>query len=269
MKNSVYILFLLLFVSVTHASASDRIAEADSAYNAKDYKGAIALFRAAAEEHGTSASLLYNLGNAYFQDGDYGHAMLCWQRAKRLDPSDKEVNANIDYLRNRVEDANKAEQKGKRLKVGSDEPSFFQSLHSVIAVEHSSDGWAVLAAVMFILFVSACALYVFSRNVIVRKIGFFGGICFVSLSSVFLIFSFMGAKEMNAGDKGVILAFKVALLTEPGKEASSEKSSVLTKGTIVQILSEELDAEGNVTWYKVRLNSDYIGWVAASDMEAV
>ncbi|MDE5880189.1 MAG: SH3 domain-containing protein, partial [Muribaculaceae bacterium] len=51
------------------------------------------------------------------------------------------------------------------------------------------------------------------------------------------------------------------------KENESGKDGVLTKGTEVRIVSEETDAEGNVTWYKVRLNSDYIGWVAADDLE--
>lgn len=69
--------------------------------------------------------------------------MLYWQRAHRLNPDIPELNANINYLQSRVEDANKAEQKGKRYKVTSDEPSFFQSVHKVLAQDTSSDRWAV------------------------------------------------------------------------------------------------------------------------------
>ena len=65
------------------------------------------------------------------------------------------------------------------------------------------------------------------------------------------------------------MAFKTILLTEPGKDADLEKGQVLTKGTVVQILSEEVDAEGTVTWYKIRLNSDYIGWGSASDLQRI
>lgn len=269
MKVKIYSILLILFFSTTCLGASNHVGRADSAYNAGNFKEAIQLYNSIVDENGTSAPLLFNLGNAYFQEGDYGNAMLCWQRARRLDPSNAEVNSNINYLQNRVEDANKAEMKGKRLKVTPDEPSFFQSVHSAIASDVSSNRWAVIAAVMFVLFVITAALYIFSRNVIARKIGFFGGLCFILCSLVFLVFSFMGAKEINSKDEGVVVAFKVTLLTEPGKDADANKGGVLTKGTRVHVLSEEVDAEGKVTWYKVRLNSDYIGWVAASDMELI
>ena len=79
----------------------------------------------------------------------------------------------------------------------------------------------------------------------------------------------MGARAFNSRGDGVVTAFKVTLLTEPGKQSDSDKGGVLTKGTEVRIISEETDAEGSITWYKVRLNSDYIGWVKVEDIEIV
>lgn len=245
-------------------------ASADSAYQAKDYVKAVELYRNVEMEEGTSVALLYNMGNAYYAEGDYGNAMACYLRAHRLDPSDEQVNANLSYLSGRVEDANKAEQKGKRYKVSPDELSFFQDVHKVVAEDVSTNVWAILAAVTFILFVGAVALYIFTRVVVLRKIGFFGGILLIAASFVFLMFAFMGARVYHSESDGVLTAFKTELLTEPGgKPENIEKAHVLTKGTVVKIISEEVDAEGNVTWYKVRLNSDYIGWVAASDIVRV
>lgn len=82
----------------------------------------------------------------------------------------------------------------------------------------------------------------------------------LGVSIVLLLFAFMGARAYHNESEGVLMAFKTTLQTEPGKESEQGKGQVLTKGTVVQVLSEEVDAEGNVTWYKVRLNSDYIGW---------
>ncbi|MDE6096551.1 MAG: tetratricopeptide repeat protein [Muribaculaceae bacterium] len=270
MKNKILVLLaVMVFSNAVSSFAVNKIAEADSAYSAGEYGKAIELYKTVVEEEGKSVALLYNLGNAYFQEGDYGNAMVCYQRAHRLDPSNPEVNANLRYLSGRVEDANKAEQKGKRFKTGQDEQSFFQSVHKSVAENVSSDVWAVWAAVAFVLFVGCVALYIFTRGVILRKIGFFGGLLLICVSVVFLIFSFMGARAYHSADKGVLTAFKTVLMTEPGKDADAEKGQVLTKGTVVQILSEEVDAEGNVTWYKIRLNSDYIGWVAASDLDII
>lgn len=266
-RPAVLLLLILAFFSAGAKGAE--IEEADSAYNDKDYSRAISLYEEVASEKGVSVGLLYNLGNAYFREGDYGHAMLSYLRAHRLDPSQKEVNANLRYLRSRVEDSNKAELKGKRMRVTPDEPSFFGNLHSSIAADTSSNVWAVWGAISFILFIGGAALYIFTRSVTARKIGFFGGMLCLFASVLFVIFAAMGARALSSRDAGVIIGFKVTLLTEPGKDADANKGGVLTRGTEVDVLSEEVDAEGNVTWYKVRLNSDYIGWVPAGELELV
>lgn len=264
------LLILVAFIiapAISHAQST--VAAADSAYYAKDYARAIQLYGEVIDAEGVSAALLFNMGNAWFQEGDYGKAMVCYLRAKRLDPGQKELNSNLRYLRSRVEDSNKAEQRGKRTKVAADEPSFFQSIHTAIAIETASDTWAVWGAICFILFIGGAALYIFTRNVLARKIGFFGGILMAVCSFVFVCFAISGARAVSSKETGVITGFKVTLLTEPGKQSESGKEGVLTKGTEVSIVSEETDAEGTVTWYKVRLNSDYIGWVSAEDLEVV
>lgn len=269
MKNKITILILFIFSVIPEIVRGANVADADSAYNAKEYAKAISIYNELIEENGTSAPVLFNLGSAYYQAGDYGQAMLNYLRARRLDPGNEEINANLRYLQSRVEDANKAEQKGKHLKAGTDEPSFFQSVHASVAKDISSDTWGVWGAVCFICFLGCVALYIFSRVVLARKTGFFGGLIFLAMSFVFVMFAFMGVRAYHSSSEGVLTAFKTTLLTEPGKEAAEGKELVLTRGTQVQILSEEADAEGNVTWYKIRLNSDYIGWVAASDLEII
>lgn len=271
MKTRIFTFLTLILAFVAKGvAASPELLRADSAYAAKDYARAAELYKHVAETEGTSVGLLFNMGNAYFEEGDYGNAMLCYERAHRLAPSDKKVNSNLRYLSNRVEDANKAEQKGKRFKTSADELSFFQSVHKSMAKDTSSNLWAVLAAAAFVVFVGCVALYIFTRIVVLRKIGFFGGIVMLAASLFFIIFAFMGARAYHSDSEGVLLGFKTELLTEPGASPSNtEKALILTKGTVVQILSEEVDAEGSVTWYKIRLNSDYIGWVPASELERI
>lgn len=270
MKNKINVLLLLIaMLFPAHVSGNSITEAADSAYMAKDYEKAITHYRSVMDSEGYSAELLFNLGNAYYQTSDYGRAMLCYLHARRLDPRNSEINSNINYLRSRVEDANKAEQKGKRLKVTPDDPSFFQSVHAVVAQDISSDVWAVSGAVCFVLFIGSVALYIFTRGVLLRKVGFFGGMILLLLSIVFEMFAFMGARAFNSRGDGVVTAFKSTLQTEPGKQGENEKGNVLTKGTEVKIVSEETDAEGNVTWYKVRLNSDYIGWIPSDQLDIV
>lgn len=249
---------------------SPTVSEADSAYYAGEYRKAAIIYNEVAEEHGVSASLLYNMGNAYLQDGDYGNAMLCYQRGKKLDPSNKNINGNLKYLTSKIEDANKAEQKGKRKKVVEDTPNLFQTLHTGISQERSSNSWAGWAAACFLLFSGCVCLYLFSTNVLLRKTGFFGGFILLGLSMIFLVFAYMGAAEAENHEYGVIITYKAALQTEPKVTVDKEKNEgILTKGTKIRIISEETDAEGNVNWYKVRLNSDYIGWLEAKEVAII
>lgn len=285
LKSFLILISALVSISLYGAPNVTVLSEADSAYAHKDYARAIELYQDVAGAEGVSASLLFNIGNSYYQTGDYGNAMLYWQRARRLDPSSKEINANISYLRSRVEDANKAEQRGRRLKVTTDEKSFFQSVYASIAENTSSNTWAFWGGLTFLLFVAGAALYIFSRNVLVKKGGFFGGLLSLLLSIGFIICAIYSVRAMDSRDKGVVTAFKIPLLTEPGQmrqiseteSDNSPKSSpkspsnapVLTKGTEVMIVSEEIDIEGHVTWYKVRLNSDYIGWIPADALSII
>src|SRR5436305_9592193 len=64
----------------------------------------------AAEIH--NAKLYYNLGNTYFRLNDLGHAILHYRRGLRLDPGNRQLQANLSYARSqRVDQINSAHQR--------------------------------------------------------------------------------------------------------------------------------------------------------------
>lgn len=265
------IISVLMFAAAAlsaHTSAAVITAEADSAYKAGDFERAITLYEELADKEGVSPGLLYNLGNASVEAHDYGKAVLCYEKALRLDPSNKEIRRNLEYVTAKVEDANRSELKGKRLKITPDEQSFFQSIYTSLACERSSDMWAVWGAGLFLLSLAGVALYMFSRNVPVRKLGFFGAFAGLCLSVAAIVCAFAAAGHYDTHEEGVLTGYKVDLYNTP--EAGSQTvGTVLTRGTKVRIVAEETDVEGEVTWYRVRLNSDFIGWVRAADLTVI
>lgn len=268
--RKIYILLILTLNVVFPSFSSSEVQKADSAYMEGDYSKAIEIYNEVASSEGISAPLLFNLGNAYMKSDDYGRAMLAYLRAKRLDPSNKQITGNLNYLKEKVEDANKAEQRGKKKKVSEDTPNFFQTIHSRIAEDHSSNAWAGWAAAFFIIFTGCGALYLFTSNVVVRKFGFFGGFIFLGLSIIFIVCAYSAANAATEREYGVVVAYKASLQTEPNPASKKEtEEEVVTRGTRMRIISEEVDAEGVVTWYKVRLNSDYIGWLKADELEII
>ena len=85
----------------------------------------------------------------------------------------------------------------------ADEPSFFSRVKRYVTYSHTSDTWAVWGAVSFVLLCGCIALYIFRTEVLLRKIGFFGGLSLLVLCVVFMTFSFASAKACQSHDRGV------------------------------------------------------------------
>lgn len=260
------IVVLLLTIGISYAQSPISLAEKE--YKVGNYKASIEIYEHLLNEKGGSAALYANLGNAYTKIGDYGKAVVAYERALQMDPSSKIVNNNLLYLQSRIEDNNKADAKGGKLSVVPDELSFFTNLKKTVIYNHSSNTWAIVAAGSFILCCICIALYLFRQEVIIRKIGFFAGILLFILSFSFLAFAYSVKDSVNRKDYGVIVGFKVPLLAEP-YNSSKVVSSPLNKGTKLFILSQEMSNGTHERWYKVRLNSDYVGWIKGSELEII
>lgn len=267
MTKKFLIYIAIAVICSINMSAADA-GHAAKLYNAGDYDGALNEYKTLVADGADDARVFYDMGNAAFKAGDPGLAVLSYERALRLAPGDKRIDNNLKFVSSKVADANRAELKGKKHSVVPDDKSFFGSLHDTITRRYSSDTWAVWSAVCFVSLIGFVAIYIFSSHVIARKIGFFGSLASLAATVVFLIFAFAAAARFESRDRAVIMSYKVSLLSEPDSE-SKVSANPLCAGTCVDILdSSESDADG-VAWYMVRLNSDYVGWVKASDIEVI
>jgi tetratricopeptide (TPR) repeat protein len=75
-----------------------RFREAASAYHAGDFSEAATLFRETAAQH-PSAGALQNLGNAEWQRGRIGAAILAWEQTLWLDPWNEAARNNLRFAR--------------------------------------------------------------------------------------------------------------------------------------------------------------------------
>ncbi len=264
-----FLICIMFGTSVLFAqTVSQRVAEADSAYSKGEFTKAIELYEAQIKQQGATAPLLFNLGCSYYKSGNEGEARLCMERAKRLDPSNSRINQNISYLESRIEDANKAELKGKKGDVSPDNIGFFGRVNKKISADTSSDTWASFAVMAFILLIIFAAVYIFNGNVRLKKIGFFSGLIFFGFTVIFIVFSEMAASHFLSKDEAVVTAFKVTLTKDP-HDAKSEIGSPLVRGTKVEILESQLNSDGKIGWYKIKLNHANIGWVDASSITVI
>ncbi|MCM1152595.1 MAG: tetratricopeptide repeat protein [Muribaculum sp.] len=252
--------------SIKTDNGSTLIADADSAYSRGEFDRAVELYNEVIHNQGISSNLYVNLGNAQYKRGNTGEAVIAYLRALRLDPSNKVAKSNLNFLRSFVIDSNRAEIKEKKGNVEPDSPSFWRSLYNHISSDHLPNTWAAWAVVCFLCLVAAGCCYVFSSNVLIRKIGFFSGLLFLIGTVLLVICAYSAAKAWNKNDVGVIIENKTALRTQPGDTASAV-GTVLHGGTELTVASTD-SVDGKI-WYNCRLNNDMQGWVSGSEFEMV
>ena len=78
--------------------------DAVRAYKAGDYAAAAAQFEAIAGSNVNNPDLFYNTGNAYLKAKDLGRAVLWYERAKKLAPSDPDLKFNLAYAQSLLKD---------------------------------------------------------------------------------------------------------------------------------------------------------------------
>lgn len=106
------LLLLLTASAMTAQAATDstsldsELVAGDMAYNRSDFVAATEHFQKAvqimAADHKVNGHLLYNLGNCYFRTGQYGLAMLAYEQAYALIPGQRDLQANIEMLREKL-----------------------------------------------------------------------------------------------------------------------------------------------------------------------
>src|SRR5437868_3017657 len=102
MKTRGLLIALVVGASATHSLRAEGDAEfvkANQAFAQGHFKEAISSYEALVQKREWSANLFYDLGNAYFRTGDFGRAILNYERALALERHHPEAVANLQIAR--------------------------------------------------------------------------------------------------------------------------------------------------------------------------
>lgn len=223
--------------------------EADKLAHEGNYSDAIDAYEALIAAGNESAGLYYNLGYSYFKSGSLGRAILNFERAKRLDPADPDVEANLQQAYALTD------------KMESVDVPIVERFWLAIAGAFSSDGWAWLFILFFFLALAGVAAFLFLDSVAMRKTGFFSAIVFFVLAIVSVSLSLESRSETIDCSRAIIMSQSADLSTSPDKNGVC--MTVLHEGTDVTIV----DTLGD--WVEVRLRDGNIGWLRLSDIEKI
>lgn len=241
------LLTLLLALALSLPAAAQKL-QADSAYAAKNYSEAAALYEKAVA-HEPSAAVFYNNGNAHFRLKNYPKAIVCYERALRLDPSSADTRHNLALCRTKIQDNFPAASE-----------MFFITWTRQLRDTLGPDGWAMCALLCLVLCLICFGAYLLARRVLLRKAGFFSALLFLALCIGANAFAASQRVQYFAVQKAVVL--RDAPLFD-GSGQTARKLRDLHAGTTV-VVEDSLRSR-----LRVALPNDSIGWIEAANLERV
>lgn len=256
MKKFAIISGLILFAASVGARAS--VAEADSAYMNDDFLNAAALYQESIDSLGPSVERYYNLGNAYYRAGLNGMAIVSYERALRLDPSNNDVRDNLEFVNSRIMD---------RI---ADSGSLFSSAADRVALSAHPNVWAWIALGCFVLALVGVCVYFLVDGILLRKIGFFGGGVMLVLCIVANLLAWRGTRAVSASDTAVVVSPSVILSTTPRQPKDrTEEAMLLHEGTKLQILDSIPGSGNDRMWYDVKVDNTHRAWISSNAVEII
>lgn len=234
-------------LSVATVSAAD----ADSAYIQGDYLTAIDLYQEVLRNEGVSATLCMNLGNSYFKLDEIAQAILWYERAYLLDPSDDDVKFNLELARTRTVD--KVTPKNQLFIV-----VWFRNLVAALDI----NTWAALTLLFFFVAALMAGVFLLSRKVSLKKISFAFSLFFFVFSILSFIFASTQRSNIVNRDTAIIVSPSVTVKSTPSD--SGTDLFIIHEGRKVDILDSSMKE-----WVEIRLEDGNTGWVLRKVMEII
>lgn len=260
MMKRLIIAIISILALFGNMQAQELILKADTAYTKADYNTALRLYKEAADSLGTGAELYYNLGNAYYRTGNIAQAIIAYERALKIAPSFSEAKENLDFVNSKIVD-----KPGERF-------SFIELSLRNIALTFSSDTWATIGLILFVILIACALTYYFTSNVALRKTGFFGGFVVLILCIISIAEAFYGKRLSTSDNEAIVTAKSTILSTSPRTPLNSnEEAMLLHEGTKVYILDSvrvESDSVSTV-WYDVKVDDTHRAWISQRAIEKI
>lgn len=252
MKRTI-ILTALLLMSVVGATAQtsvERWEVGNKAYIEGNYDKAIEEYTAILDGGEYSMKLYYNLANAYFKKGANGKAILYYNKALRIAPSQEDIRHNLALAEAQTKD---------RIAVI---PEFFLNRWlRTVRNSMSCMVWSVLSLVAFGVLLAFALLFLLASRLRWRKLGFYGALCAFVLFVVMTSFAVSSRNDMLSHNEAIVMGTAISVKSSPDRSATD--LFVLHEGTKVKVLSEVDE------WCEVVIADGKKGWTLKSNVEEI
>jgi len=249
-QKIVAVLFALSLNFCAFAGLTDSLDMARTFYQQSEYERATEVYEKLYKSGYESYELFYNIGNTYYKMGDYVNSVLYYERAMKLNPDDEDLLHNIEIVR--------ATQVDQIKQI----PDFFMSIwYDAVVRLMSSNAWAWLSIVSFIVALGLVYLFLFGKSVSVRRSSFISGVFLLIISFSALGFSSSQKKSIETHNTAIIFSPSVTVKSEPSQ--SSEDLFVIHEGLKVVVSQNE------GAWVRIKLSDGKQGWMLKEELKLI
>lgn len=241
----------ILIGSLRAAEPVDTLfARANVAFQSGKFDEAAKAYEAIVVSGQTSVAIYYNLGNAHFRNGSVGKAVLAYERALKLDPSDEDVTHNLALARLRAVD--RIEPVPEFFLV-----SWIRRTNAIIPVSVSKVlflvSWIVVfAGLTMLLLTPSMSILRWSRAV------------FLGSAAAALLFGILwGAQSTTLREENGAVICAPTVTARSAPDPKSVDAFVVHEGLKVRVTDQVDD------YAKITLADGKVGWVKSTEVEKI
>jgi len=244
------IIALALYFNAKASAPYLTLDSANSAYANGHYDKAIACYNTFLNDGYESAQAYYNMGNCYYRKADYAKAILNYEKAKKLNPSDADIQFNLQLANLKTVD-----------KITPDSSLFLSNWwHNFVDIL-SEKGWGILCITFLVLGLLSIIGYMMSGNLVIRQAGFWGGIIFIVFSLASFTFSRQQYITLTSHDTAIVMGGSTTIKSSPDEAAT--QLFVIHEGAKVWIVKSE------GIWTEIKLANGNQGWLHTADISSI
>lgn len=250
LNKLLFLFFSFCSLSLVADDEKNAFDSANVAYSKGDYEKAIKLYGNTCSLNSESIEVYYNLGNTYFKIGKLGLAILNYERAKKLSPNDDDINSNLKFANQKIED-----------KIDTAPQLFLTEWKNGIVKWMSEKYWSIGCILFLILSLSFFAVYIITSKKLLKQLSFYIGFLLVFITIItFFIAKHKNTLELNSTE-AIIISPSVTIAGSPNEKGT--KLFLLHEGTKVVIMEENGD------WTEIKIANGNTGWLKNSSIQKI
>lgn len=236
------------FLLLSFRTGAQTLQDAKKYYDNKSYQEALSIYQNILEGGLHSTSLYFNMGNCYYRMEQWGRAIAYYEKAKRLSPSDSDIDFNL-----------KLALKTRPYQVEG-EVSILQNWWERLLFLLPLELWMIGALVFAWLAVVFLYFYFYKSAFGIKRWSFSFGVITIFVCFLFLFFGIRLEDKLDKS-QAIVVIENGYVKTEPNDQSSNYFT--VYEGMKVDVLSDQ------EKWLKILISDGKVGWISENAVQRI